>query len=59
MLLALIASITTITILAPQIRRRKYYFMDVFSIIYFSIASICTLIFSINVFILSPHVEAE
>ena len=55
-LLALIASIT---ILVPQIRRREYYFMDVFSIIYFSIASICTLIFSINVFILSPHVEAE
>ncbi|MEM2718588.1 MAG: hypothetical protein QXJ13_05035 [Candidatus Bathyarchaeia archaeon] len=47
-LLTLTASIA---ILVPQIRRREYYFMDTFSAVYFSIASICTFIFSINVFI--------
>ncbi|MEM2430866.1 MAG: hypothetical protein QXX94_02725 [Candidatus Bathyarchaeia archaeon] len=41
----------SITILAPQIRRREHYFMDIFSIIYFSVASICSFIFRMNVFV--------
>jgi len=47
-LLLLIASII---ILVPQIIKREYYFMDIFSIIYFGIASTCTLIFSMNIFV--------
>ncbi|MEM4676007.1 MAG: NAD(P)/FAD-dependent oxidoreductase [Nitrososphaerota archaeon] len=47
----LLAFTASMAILVPQIRRREYYFMDTFSVIYFSIASICTLIFRMNVFV--------
>ncbi|MEM1767678.1 MAG: all-trans-retinol 13,14-reductase, partial [Candidatus Bathyarchaeia archaeon] len=47
----LLAFTASMAILVPQIRRREYYFMDIFSVIYFSIASICTLIFRMNVFV--------
>ncbi|MEM0085341.1 MAG: NAD(P)/FAD-dependent oxidoreductase [Candidatus Methanomethylicia archaeon] len=47
----LLALIVSMVILVPQIRRREYYLMDAFSTIYFSIASICTFIFSMNIFV--------
>ncbi|MEM1750083.1 MAG: NAD(P)/FAD-dependent oxidoreductase [Desulfurococcaceae archaeon] len=47
----LFALIVSMAMLVPQIRRRKYYLMDVFSSIYFSVASICTLIFNMNIFV--------
>lgn len=47
-ILALVASFI---IFIPHIRRREYYFMDIFSLIYFCIATICTFIFDMNIFV--------
>lgn len=47
----LLSLITSLAILLFQIKRRDYYLIDIFSFIYFTVASVCTYVFNIDVFI--------
>ena len=43
--------IVSLFLVVPQIRRKDFNLMDLTSIIYFSIAAVCTFIFNLNVFV--------